>query len=81
MKNVGTGKYLKTNDTAKYDDPTYFSFCSLKDATSGVSEKGIVDKGELSSRSGWYTLDGRKLYEKPTRRGLYIANGKKVVIK
>jgi hypothetical protein len=29
----------------------------------------------------WYTLDGRKLQGKPTQRGIYINNGKKVVIK
>ena len=30
--------------------------------------------------SEWYTLDGRKLSGKPTKAGLYIYNGKKVVI-
>ena len=34
-----------------------------------------------SSLSGWYTLDGRRLSGKPTQRGLYIDNGKKIVIK
>ena len=29
----------------------------------------------------WYTLDGRKLDGKPTRKGLYINGGRKVVIK
>jgi len=29
----------------------------------------------------WFTLDGRKLSGKPTKGGLYIHNGKKVVIK
>jgi hypothetical protein len=29
----------------------------------------------------WYSLDGRKLDGKPTARGIYINNGKKVVIK
>ena len=29
----------------------------------------------------WYTVDGVKLSGKPTRKGLYIFNGKKVVIK
>ena len=34
-----------------------------------------------SSLSNWFTLDGRKLDGKPTRKGLYINNGVKVVIK
>ena len=29
----------------------------------------------------WYTLDGRKLDAAPTRKGVYIVNGRKVVIK
>jgi hypothetical protein len=29
----------------------------------------------------WYTIDGRRLSGKPTQKGLYIVNGKKVVIK
>ena len=34
---------------------------------------------ELNSE--WYDLQGRKLGSKPTRKGLYINNGKKIVIK
>ena len=29
----------------------------------------------------WYTLDGRKLQGKPTKKGMYIVGGRKVVIK
>ena len=29
----------------------------------------------------WYTLDGRRLNGKPTKKGIYIVNGRKVVIK
>ena len=29
----------------------------------------------------WYSLDGRKLSSKPTQKGIYIQNGKKIVIK
>ena len=81
LRNVGTGKYLKTNDTAKYDEPTYFTLCTLKDVASGVDEKEIVNGETSPVATGWYTLDGRKLYEKPSQRGLYIVDGKKVVIK
>jgi len=30
---------------------------------------------------GWYTLDGRKLGGKPTEKGIYIVNGKKMSVK
>ena len=36
---------------------------------------------EGSQADAWYTLDGRKLNGKPTTKGLYIHNGKKVIIK
>ena len=51
------------------------------------SETGIADiehgtwNIEHSAGAGWYTLDGRRLSAKPTQRGVYINNGKKVVIK
>ena len=38
--------------------------------------------GEVSFDSeAWYTLDGVRLSGKPTKKGIYINNGKKVVIK
>ena len=33
------------------------------------------------SEEFWYTLDGRRLNSQPTHKGLYINNGKKIVIK
>ena len=35
--------------------------------------------GEGSSY--WYSLDGRKLNEKPTTKGIYVNRGRKIVIK
>ena len=29
----------------------------------------------------WYTLDGRRLNAKPTQKGIYIVNGKRVIVK
>lgn len=36
--------------------------------------------GEIST-DGWYSMDGKKLSGKPTKKGLYIHNGKKEVLK
>jgi hypothetical protein len=36
--------------------------------------------GEISLDE-WYSLDGRRLSGKPTTKGVYINNGKKVAIK
>ena len=42
----------------------------------------VHDSGFMVNGSdAWYTIDGRKLDGKPTQRGIYINNGKKVVIK
>ena len=43
----------------------------------------IVNGKSSNSKSVgvWYTLDGRRLNDKPATAGLYIINGKKVVIK
>jgi hypothetical protein len=42
---------------------------------------GIEDiNRETTNCSDWYSLDGRKLNGKPTVKGLYINNGRKVVI-
>ena len=35
----------------------------------------------MENSGAWYTLDGRKLIGKPTQKGVYIVNGRKVVIK
>ena len=42
--------------------------------------KGISSTGSSQSND-WYTIDGRRLNSKPTQRGVYILNGKKVIIK
>jgi hypothetical protein len=41
-------------------------------------EMPTVEAGETGT---WYTIDGKKLAGKPTQKGLYICNGRKVVIK
>ena len=40
-----------------------------------------VPNVEEENGSDWYSLDGRKLQKRPVQKGVYISNGKKVVIK
>ena len=79
IKNVGTGKYLKdASHPAMFDEPTYFTFCTLKEkAATGIDD--VRNKKE-GVRRGVYTLDGRKVNSENLRPGLYIVNGKKVVL-
>ena len=42
----------------------------------------IEDENNGANGTGnWYTLDGRKLQSQPTKKGIYIRDGKKVIIK
>ena len=52
----------------------------IDDGTTGLSEKRIVNSEQFATDE-WYSIDGRKLNGKPMKKGLYIRNGKKVVIK
>ena len=44
---------------------------------------GIVTvlSDEPTTANGTYTLDGRRIEDRPTQKGVYIVNGKKTVIK
>ena len=48
--------------------------------TTGISEERRVKSEEFATAEGWYSLDGRRIAQ-PKKGGLYIVNGKKVVIK
>ena len=69
------------DDTNNARQLTAFNF-TFADAS---EQTGIVSVSKESRSQGvspaWYTLDGRKLDGKPTKKGLYIVNGKKVVVK
>jgi hypothetical protein len=47
------------------------------------SKTGIapIYYNKVENQSGWYMLDGRRLNTAPSRKGIYIKDGKKVVIK
>ena len=81
LKNKGTGKFMKdASHPAMFDEPTYFTFCTLKEgSTTGI--EAIHNAQSTMHNNQWYTLDGRRLDSKPTRSGIYIVNGKKVFIK
>lgn len=51
------------------------------DGTTGINS---IENGKLNIENdsdAWYDMSGRRLQGKPTRKGLYIRNGKKTVIK
>ena len=57
-------------------------FIPINELNGGAT--GIEDVGSLMSDGrgdNWYDLNGRRLQQKPTRKGVYIQNGRAVVIK
>ena len=51
------------------------------DETTGVNEVIEVNASLEVNDNSWYTLSGTRLDKQPTEKGLYIHNGKKIVIK
>ena len=60
------------------DHPVYISFVDNSEAT-GI--QSVDTKQVAADDDNWYTLQGVKLDGKPTEKGIYIYNGKKVAIK
>ena len=59
--------------------PLYIPIFDMSNGTTGIED--VRSKMEDGRSDQWYTIDGRKLQQKPTRKGVYILNGSKVVIK
>jgi hypothetical protein len=51
-------------------------FYSFDEEATEITTTDFTDKA-----GSWYTLDGRKLQSVPTQKGMYIMNGRKVIIK
>ena len=64
----GAGHYKIKNVTA--DMPS-----------TGIANSSIVEKPTSSNDNAWYTLSGMKMTQKPSQAGIYIHQGKKMVIK
>lgn len=70
-----------TSQARGEDDDRYIPLTSIgggDDDTTGIME---VIQPAVNDTEAWYSLDGRRLNAKPTKKGVYIQNGKKIVIK
>ena len=56
------------------------SLAIVKGETTGVIQL-TNDEAVEGFNDVWYTIDGQKLDKKPTRKGIYIQNGKKLIVK
>ena len=76
-KTLGVGKaYLTYSGTTA---PGFFGLDVDNENTTAINEHELNESHELSG--AWYTLSGVRLNAKPTQKGLYIVNGKKIMIK
>ena len=57
--------------TLSFDDPT---------DVESVQDSGFRIQDSIDEDAPWYDLNGRKYTERPTKPGLYIHGGKKVII-
>ncbi len=88
----GVGFYGFTNETYTVGaNKAYLQIPTSMMPTAGANyiglefEEGVtgIDTSSMAKEAteGWYTVDGRKLNGKPTRKGVYVNNGHKIVIK
>ena len=52
----------------------------LKNFTGGGTNIVLMSDGRSKMSDVWYTLDGRRLSAKPTTKGIYINNGRKIIV-
>ena len=56
------------------------SLAIVKDETTGIIQL-TSDEVKDGINDAWYSIDGQKFNKKPTRKGIYIQNGKKIIVK
>ena len=69
------GLYWDTSELLKKEGKL-----KVTDVPTGIYNATLMDNGQWRM-DHWYTLDGRKLNGEPKVKGIYIKNGKKVIIK
>jgi hypothetical protein len=87
--------YMTADNTLKYSDQprtlkscrAYFQFTEASTGRQiilnfgGGETTGIADLDMNETTGDWYTVDGKMLDKQPARKGMYIKDGVKVVIK
>ena len=79
---IPSGKnYLDLSPTTNAGTRGFYNIIGEDDGSTGISE--VKSEGVNSEKwnGEWFDLQGRRLPAKPTKSGLYLHNGKKVVIK
>lgn len=74
LKNV---KLTENNISIFYITEQVNTVMTIDGETTGISH----NKSNTTTNNRWYTLDGRQLDNKPTAKGVYVRDGRKMVIK
>ena len=74
-------KGITAGDKASHAHAFVMNFSNDETTATTMVEDNSALLHPYSSHNHWFTLDGRRLSGEPTQRGIYINNGKKVVIK
>ena len=74
--------YLKVTGNAPASIPFRRSIDGNGEGTTGIDNVNVNPNPNLNDNEAtWYDLGGRRLQGKPAQKGIYIKNGKKVVVK
>ena len=86
--NANFGWYWGAANGAAFTSPAHKAWLALPASSAPFlglpgweDTTGIAPVGVDSENGEWYTLQGLKIGKKPTTKGVYIHNGRKVVIK
>lgn len=77
---MSKGKFYLENPNYSTSAPSRSIIRITTEGTTGINSSQLSDT-DSEIIDTWYTIGGQKLNNKPTRKGLYLQNGKKVVIK
>lgn len=77
FKEVGTTYNYKDETKTLFTEEELTISATAYDPATGINLTPTLSKGE----GAWFGLDGHRLDGQPTRKGIYIRNGKKVIIK
>ena len=73
--------YIDQSGAAASARELTFTFEEIDGTTTAIKavEADVVSKDSV--KEGWYTIGGMKLQSAPTQKGVYINNGKKIIVK
>ena len=85
MEAINAAKGVKADEAATQqavDDAVAALQAALQAAKDAVNDiLSAIETAQTKSNDQWYDMKGRKLEGTPTKKGVYVLNGRKVVIK